>query len=160
VREEFREDYGGGNALDSLDSQKCEFDLHSVEAGLGEAPAEEPITDSALAAEAIGVLLRWLTEGFANSPDPLKRIALRSIALVWTIQPASLGGVSCAELARRIGVIKKQCLSTYCSEVHRIFGVSNRAQSHGRAAFERGLERQASQEAQLDSEETEAPHAV
>jgi hypothetical protein len=88
------------------------------------------------AAMALGRLLAWQVEPFkdsrTSSDEKAQLIMRRTLAAAWVTTPDALGGISAAEVGRRLGV-NREAISKHTSEFSRRFGVVSRAQSHGRS---------------------------
>jgi len=93
------------------------------------APAYEP-RDFQDAAGALHEILRWIAEPVAGgSRQHLRGVRNRAVALAWTINPDTVGGLSMRQLARRIGV-KPSTLTVFTAEVRARFGIRNRYHVH------------------------------
>jgi len=75
-------------------------------------------------------MLRWVTEPVTSgSRQHLRGVRCRALALAWTINPDTLGGLSMSQLARRIGV-RPSTFAAFTREVRVRFGIRNRFHAH------------------------------
>ena len=122
----------GLSKIDPLFSAHQDFDYDAVEIALGCAPEQlDEVTCSRLA-DALAVLLRWITNTKIQ-PGAEREIGLRALSAAWVVRPDLLDSVSQCELGRKLGHVHKMELSKHCAEFSRVFPVKNRAQSHGHA---------------------------
>jgi hypothetical protein len=116
--------------LDPLDGKVCEFDWDGLSRALGE-PGALAEDDIERLGQALRSILVWVLagEGGRLNPDD-RRAGRRVIALAWVIDPSIIeGSPSLSSLAKQIGT-NKAVLSLSSSKVSKVFGISNRAQSH------------------------------
>jgi hypothetical protein len=87
---------------------------------------------NAKAAEVISKLFNWTTDVqmFQSSRRNLETIGLRFLALAWVFDPALFNNVSATALAKQVGCNRKRTFNALTAEASRVFGISNRGQSH------------------------------
>jgi hypothetical protein len=124
---------------DSLDGRHQDFDWEGLYELLGETQRELSLIDYDMQAIALKRILAWVLAGNTNS-----MVGRRAKALAWVLNPAMFqGSPSMSALARSMDV-HKACFSELTSEASRVFGITNRAQSHGAGAVRvRGIKRKA-----------------
>jgi hypothetical protein len=121
----------------ALDGPKfIEFDFEVLRRSLGEMREELGEEGYALLGEALGSILQWIVKDTLSSTNrkdrrkSLESVALRALAIAWTVNPNLLGGVSAAKLARLLG-FSKWGFARVTSQMSRKFSVTNRSQCHG-----------------------------
>jgi hypothetical protein len=132
---EFHEDYHNPDA-DPCDAQHANFDWPLLYEKLGESSLDiDAERDYKALGQAVASLLRYFIgdelgkQRKAGTAE--KAIGRKVIALAWVTNPALLAeSPSLAQVARRIS-IHKSGLSRVTAAATRLFGVRNRAQSHG-----------------------------
>ena len=98
---------------------------------LGEAEQEVEERDYDKLTFAIQRLLEFMLADDLRHPKAERNIARRVVALAWTLNPGYFeGSPSLTEVAHMMG-LNKVTLSDHAAGVRRVFGVRNRAQSHG-----------------------------
>ena len=129
MKPEFHEDHSGH--LDPLDGRMGEFDWDAIERALGEQCPDLTERDYAAMGIALRRVLQWMvTVGRCEPKKMAEIIGRRTLALAWVMDPSIIdGSPSLSALASRIGT-SKAVLSLSSSKASKVFGISNRAQSH------------------------------
>jgi hypothetical protein len=129
MKPEFHEAHSG--QLDPLDGRVGEFDWDAIESALGEQCPDLTERDYAAMGIALRRVLQWMvTVGRCEPKKMAEIIGRRTLALAWVMDPSILeGSPSLSSLAKRIGT-SKAVLSLSSSKASKVFGISNRAQSH------------------------------
>jgi hypothetical protein len=129
MKPEFHEDYSGD--LDPLDGREGEFDWGAIERAMGEECPDLSERDYASMGIALRRVLRWLVSvGRADQRRVAELIGRRTLGLAWVVDPSLIeGSPSLSTLAKQLGT-SKAVMSLSSSKASKVFGVSNRAQSH------------------------------
>lgn len=129
MKPEFHEAYSG--SLDPLDGRVGEFDWEAIERALGEECPDLTERDYAAMGIALRRVLQWMVTVGRCEPNKMAEIiGRRTLALVWVMDPGIIeGSPSLSSLAKQIGT-NKAVLSLSSSKASKVFGISNRAQSH------------------------------
>ena len=123
----FNESYVSSHQ-DPVDGQLVDFDWQELATLMGETQRELEPRDYEALAEALSVFLRWLVDVPLGHESAAQIIGRKTLALVWTINPALMhNSPSLAEAANQLG-LDRQRLSAYAAEVTRRFSVTNRSQ--------------------------------
>jgi hypothetical protein len=126
----FHDDYRNPQQ-DPLNNQTTDFDWDRLYELLGEAEQEVEERDYDKLTFAIRRLLEFMLADDLRHPKAERNIVRRVVALAWTLNPGYFeGSPSLTEVAHMMG-LNKVTLSEHTAEVRRVFGVRNRAQSHG-----------------------------
>lgn len=129
MKQEFREDQLSTH-VDPLHDSHQEFDYDAVERALGCKPEEMDEETCSKLAQAVLVLVQWLTD-VELKKDCQRLIGHRALAAAWVVKPDLFHGMSQTELAELIGAKNKMEISRHAAEFSRVFAVRNRGQSHG-----------------------------
>ncbi len=121
----------------SVDDRFTDFDWAGLEEALGEAGRELEVADARRqAADAVGILLRWLAkpEGHSGTSGIYGRnfdrtVGRRALAMVWVIRPDLVDSASLAHLSRELGLTRAG-MSFHAAKFSREFGIHNRVQPH------------------------------